>query len=99
MLHDSTILGEIYRLNRTYLTMLHRHLQEDFAAAVDVFGLSDEMAHALAKNTPETLDRLARTSQLLLRFKFNEVQFLHALGEKVSPGVARQLEAKEPLSA
>ncbi|MGF6603258.1 flagellar transcriptional activator FlhD [Paraburkholderia sp. GAS448] len=99
MLHDTTILGEIYQLNRAYLTMLHRNLQEDFAAAVDAFGLSEEIARALVKNTPEKLDRLARSSQLLLRFKFNDVQFLHALGEKIGPGVARQIETKETLSA
>ncbi|PNE59611.1 hypothetical protein A8H39_00235 [Paraburkholderia fungorum] len=98
MLQDTTILGEIYQLNRTYLSMLHRYLHEDFAVAADAFGLPEEVARALAKHTPEKLDRLARTSQLILRFKFNDVQFLRALGEKIGPEVIHQTEPHETLS-
>lgn len=99
MLQESTILGEIYQLNRAYLTMLHRHLHEDFAVAVDAFGLSKEIARVLSTSTPEKMDRLARTSQMLLRFKFNEVQFLRSLGEKVGPEVGQQIMANETLPA
>jgi flagellar transcriptional activator FlhD len=96
---DSSILSEIYQLNRTYLVMVHRYLTDDFEAAVDSFGLSEDLARELAKISPEKMDRLARASQLLLRFKFNEVQFLHALGEKIDPDVARQPWVKDGVSA
>lgn len=100
MLHDdSSILGEIYQLNLTYLEMLRRSLAQNFEAAVEAFGLSDEVARELANIAPERMEKFARTSQLLLRFKFNEVQFLRVLGEKINPVFAQQVKGKETVSA
>ncbi|VVE16797.1 MULTISPECIES: flagellar transcriptional regulator FlhD [Pandoraea] len=99
MLQNSTILGEIYRLNLAYLTMLHRNLLADFATAVDTFGLSEEIAAAIVNSKPDKLARLARTPQLLLRVRFNDVQFLRTLAAKVGPGIAQKIESEEASSA
>lgn len=99
MLQDTTLLSEIHGLNRSYLSLLQRSLREDFAAATRGFELSAEVGQVLVQCSPERLDKLARTPQLLLRFHFNDVQFLQALGAKIAPGASSEVQPDDALSA
>ncbi|WP_321935512.1 flagellar transcriptional regulator FlhD [Paraburkholderia sp. J8-2] len=82
MLTAQSDLSAIYEVNLRFLLLIQNLLREDIDAAVEQFGMTSEMAAVMGNLSEVQVDQLARSSFLLCRFRFNDVQILSALGEK-----------------
>jgi flagellar transcriptional activator FlhD len=86
----SDMLSEINEVNLSYLLLAQRLLREDRPAGMFRMGLSEQLADVLSRLTAAQTARLAASSQLLCRFRFDEHAILSALAEK---GKAAQVHA------
>ncbi|MDR3099922.1 MAG: flagellar transcriptional regulator FlhD [Paraburkholderia sp.] len=84
------MLSEINEVNLSYLLLAQRLLREDRPAGVRRMGISEQLADVLARLTAAQAARLAASSQLLCRFRFDEHAILSALAEK---GKAAQIHS------
>lgn len=86
----SDMLSEINEVNLSYLLLAQRLLREDRSAGMFRMGISEQLADVLTRLSAAQAARLAASSQLLCRFRFDEHAILSALAEK---GKAAQIQA------
>ncbi|HTI17105.1 MAG TPA: flagellar transcriptional regulator FlhD [Trinickia sp.] len=78
----SEMLSEIKEVNLSYLLLAQSLLREDRAAGMFRMGLSDEIADVLANLSFAQTVKLATSSQLLCRFRFDDYAVLSSLADK-----------------
>ena len=76
------VLAEIREVNLSYLLLAQRLLQEDRVAAMFRLGLSERVAEVVATLTPAQALRVASSSHLLCRFRFDDHAILSSLADK-----------------
>ncbi len=81
----SETLSEIKEVNLSYLLLAQRLLREDRAMGMFRMGISDELADVLANLTLAQTVKLAASSQLLCRFRFDDHTVLSSLADKGKP--------------
>ncbi|CAB3780549.1 Flagellar transcriptional regulator FlhD [Paraburkholderia caffeinitolerans] len=86
----SDMLSEINEINLSYLLLAQRLLGEDRTDGMFRMGISEPLADVLTQLTAAQAVRLAASSQLLCRFRFDEHAILSALAEK---GKAAQIHS------
>ena len=84
------------------LTTAQRMLRDDYAASMFRLGFSNEVADILMRLSPAQLVKLASSSSLLCRFRFDDYSLLSALTHDVLGGALQQahatiLLAKQPV--
>ncbi|HEX7907479.1 MAG TPA: flagellar transcriptional regulator FlhD [Paraburkholderia sp.] len=77
MEHDTHRL--IHEINLAYLLLTRRLLAEDKASGMSSLGVSSEVADVLLALSPEEIERLASTSQILCSFRFLDHTVLSTL--------------------
>jgi flagellar transcriptional activator FlhD len=87
------MLGEIKELNLAYLVLAQHMIRDDKAAAVYRLGISHEMADILASLTPGQVLRMAGTSVLLCRMRFDDRLILGLLTSHDKAGTMPQSHA------
>jgi flagellar transcriptional activator FlhD len=81
MSHAST-LAEIREVNLSYLLLAQRLLQEDRESAMFRMGLAGPLADVLETLSPAQLVKIAASSQVLCRFRFDDHAILSSLADK-----------------
>ncbi|MDR5730830.1 flagellar transcriptional regulator FlhD [Caballeronia sp. LZ025] len=76
------VLAEIREVNLSYLLLAQRLLQEDRVAAMFRLGLSERVAEVVSALTPTQALRVASSSHLLCRFRFDDHTILSSLADK-----------------
>lgn len=66
------MLGEIKELNLAYLVLAQQMVREDKSEAVYRLGISEELADILGSLTPGQVLKMAATSVLLCRMRFDD---------------------------
>src|SRR3546814_10444930 len=89
-------------VNLSYLLLAQRMLRDDYAASMFRLGFSNEVADILMRLSPAQLVKLAGSSSLLCRFRFDDYSLLSALTQDVLGGALQQahatiLLAKQPV--
>lgn len=79
MIEASTNTNEIGDLNLAYLLLAQRLVREDPATAMFRLGLSRELADLLGNLSLSQIVKLAASSLLLCRFRFDDHPILSAL--------------------
>ncbi|WP_250462702.1 flagellar transcriptional regulator FlhD [Caballeronia sp. GAFFF2] len=85
----TTTLAEIRELNLAYLLLAQQLLVADRASAMARLALSDDVAQLLASLSPAQAVRVASSSHLLCRFRFDDHAILFVTrrkGQKRSAG-------------
>jgi len=85
-LADESLLGDIREVNLSYLLLAQRMLRDDYASAIFRLGFSNEVADILMRLSPAQLVKLASSSSLLCRFRFDDYSLLSALTHDVLGG-------------
>jgi flagellar transcriptional activator FlhD len=99
---DNSLLADIREVNLSYLLLAQRMLRDDYAASTFRLGFSNEVADILMRLSPAQLVKLASSSSLLCRFRFDDYGLLSALTQDVLGGALQQahatiLLAKQPV--
>lgn len=89
----ASLLSDIREVNLSYLLLVQRMLHEDYSSAVFRLGFSDEVADILMRLSPAQLVKLASSSSLLCRFRFDDHTLLSALTQGVLGGALQQAHA------
>ncbi|SDV46651.1 flagellar transcriptional regulator FlhD [Chitinasiproducens palmae] len=76
---SQSTLDEVRELNLSYLLLAQRLLREDKASAMFRLGLASEVADVLTALSLAQTVRLASSSQLLCRFRFDDHALLSSL--------------------
>lgn len=76
------ITSDIQETNLSYLLLAQRLLQENKALAIYTLGLSEQVGDVLSSLTLAQLLKLSRSSQLLLRFRFEDHTIFASLADK-----------------
>lgn len=84
---NSEMLGEIKEVNLSYLLLAQRLLREDKAMGMFRMGVSEELADVLANLSLAQTVKLAASSQLLCRFRFDDHAVLSSLTDKGKAGL------------
>jgi flagellar transcriptional activator FlhD len=79
---QSNMLSEIKEVNLSYLLLVQRLLREDKPTGMFRMGISEQLADVLANLTLAQAVRLAASSQLLCRFRFDDHAILSSLADK-----------------
>ena len=98
----ASLLNDIREVNLSYLLLAQRMLHDDYASAMYRLGFSAEVADVLIQLSPAQLVKLAGSSSLLCRFRFDDYSLLSALTQDVLGGALQQahatiLLAKQPV--
>jgi len=101
---DASLLADIREVNLSYLLLAQRMLREDLHSGMFRLGFSQEVAEIMLKLSPSQLVRLAASSSLLCRFRFDDVSMLNTLTQDVLGGALQQahatiLLARQPLES
>jgi flagellar transcriptional activator FlhD len=99
---DTTLLADIREVNLSYLLLAQRMLRDDLSSAMFRLGFSREVADIVVRLSPAQLVKLASSSSLLCRFRFDDYTLLSALTHDVLGGALQQahatiLLAKQPV--
>ena len=99
---ENALLSDIREVNLSYLLLAQRMLRDDYAAGVFRLGFSNEVADIVLRLSPAQLVKLAGSSSLLCRFRFDDYSLLSALTHDVLGGALQQahatiLLAKQPV--
>lgn len=70
---------EIKEANLSYMLLSQQMIHEDKAAAIFRLGISEEMADLIAGLSPAQLLKMAASSMLLCRFRFDEKLLLNMI--------------------
>jgi len=89
----TSLLNDIREVNLSYLLLAQRMLHDDYASAQFRLGFSREVADVLMQLSPAQLVRLASSSSLLCRFRFEDYSMLAALSQDVLGGALQQAHA------
>jgi len=87
------MLGEIRELNLAYLVLAQQMIREDKAAAIYRLGVSEPLADILGALTPGQVVRMAATSVLLCRMRFDDRLILNLLTSHDKAGAMPQSHA------
>jgi flagellar transcriptional activator FlhD len=79
---NTSTLAEIREVNLSYLLLAQRLLQEDRVSAMYRLGLSEQVAHVLASLTMTQAVKVASSSHVLCRFRFDDHTILSSLADK-----------------
>ncbi|SAL56917.1 transcriptional activator FlhD [Caballeronia arvi] len=79
---NTSTLAEIREVNLSYLLLAQRLLQEDRVSAMYRLGLSDQVAQVLTALTLAQTVKVASSSHLLCRFRFDDHAILASLADK-----------------
>ncbi len=79
---SSDMLSEIKEVNLSYLLLAQRLLREDKPTGMFRMGISDQLADVLANLSLAQTVRLAASSQVLCRFRFDDHAILSSLADK-----------------
>jgi flagellar transcriptional activator FlhD len=96
---NASPLAEIRELNLSYLLLAQRLLQEDRPGAMFRMGLSEPIADVLGTLNLAQLVKIAASSQLLCRFRFDDHTILSSLADKERSAALAQTHAAILLSA
>jgi flagellar transcriptional activator FlhD len=83
---NSEMLSEIKEINLSYLLLAQRLLREDRAMGMFRMGITGQLADVLANLTFAQTIKLAASSQLLCRFRFDDHALLSSLADKGRAG-------------
>ena len=78
----SEMLSEIKEVNLSYLLLAQRLLREDKAMGMFRMGIGNQLADVLANLSFAQTVKLAASSQLLCRFRFDDHAVLSSLADK-----------------
>ena len=78
----SEMLNEIREVNLSYLLLAQRLLREDKPMGMFRMGISDQLADVIANLSLAQTVKLAASSQVLCRFRFDDHAVLSALADK-----------------
>ncbi|WP_459618363.1 flagellar transcriptional regulator FlhD [Bordetella sp. 2513F-2] len=95
---DNSLLADIREVNLSYLLLAQRMLRDDLATSMFRLGFSSEVADILLRLSPAQLVKLASSSLLLCRFRFDDYGLLSALTQDVLGGALQQAHATILLS-
>jgi flagellar transcriptional activator FlhD len=76
------MLNEIREVNLSYLLLAQRLLREDKPMGMFRMGISDQLAEVLVNLSLAQTVKLAASSQVLCRFRFDDHTVLSALADK-----------------
>lgn len=93
------LLAEVREVNLSYLLLAQRMLNEDYATAVFRLGFSNEVADVVRNLTLSQTVKLASSTSLLCRFRFDEAALLTALSQDALGGVLQQAHTTLLLAA
>lgn len=93
MNEGDNMLAEIREVNLSYLLLAQRLLQEDYSGAMFRLGLSTEVADLVRRLSLSQTVKLASSSSLLCRFRFDEGTLLSAVRQDALGGVLQQVHA------
>ncbi|SAK97790.1 transcriptional activator FlhD [Caballeronia calidae] len=79
---NPSALAEIREVNLSYLLLAQRLLQEDRVSAMYRLGLSEQVAQVLSSLTLAQVVKVASSSHLLCRFRFDDHAILSSLADK-----------------
>ena len=79
---NSEMLTEIREVNLSYLLLAQRLLREDKQTGMFRMGISDQLADVLASLSLAQTVKLAASSQVLCRFRFDDHAILSSLADK-----------------
>ena len=99
MNEGDNLLAEIREVNLSYLLLAQRLLHEDYSGAMFRLGLSAEVADLVRRLTLSQTVKLASSSSLLCRFRFDESTLLSAVRQDALGGVLQQAHATLLLAA
>jgi len=85
------LVDEIREVNLSYLLLAQRLLNEDRAAALFRLGFSQEVADIISGLTLAQTVKLASSSALLCRFRFDEATLLSALNHNALGGSVQRV--------
>jgi flagellar transcriptional activator FlhD len=71
-MNESNILDEIREANLSYLLLAQRLIREDRPQALYRLGLSEEVAYAITALTTAQILKIASSSMLICRFRFDD---------------------------
>ena len=94
----SNMLEEIKELNLSYLMLAQHMIREDKPAAVFRLGISQELADIVAELSPSQVLKMAGTSVLLCRMRFDDRLILGLLTSHGKEGSMPQSHAAILLS-
>ena len=97
------LMNEIREANLSYLMLAQSMIREDRAAAMYRLGVSEEVADLLEGLTPAQVVRMAGSTMLLFRFRFDDTMIVDMLSDygrgKLMAGThAALLMAAQPAS-
>lgn len=90
--HTNT-LAEIREVNLSYLLLAQRLLHEDRVSAMYRLGLSAQVAQVLSSLTLAQAVKVASSSHLLCRFRFDDHTILSSLADKDKSAALTQAHA------
>ncbi|SAL25805.1 transcriptional activator FlhD [Caballeronia peredens] len=90
--HTNT-LAEIREVNLSYLLLAQRLLHEDRVSAMYRLGLSAQVAQVLSSLTLAQAVKVASSSHLLCRFRFDDHTILSSLADKDKSAALTQARA------
>ena len=98
------MMAEIQEVNLTYMMLAQQMLREDKAAAIYRLGISQDVAGIVESLTPAQLLKMAASSMLLCRFRFDnrliaELLTSHSKDRAMSQSHAAILMAGKPAEA
>jgi flagellar transcriptional activator FlhD len=79
---NASLLSEIREVNLSYVLLAQRLLQEDRTSAMFRMGISAHLADVLETLTLSQAVKIAASSQLLCRFRFDDHAILSSLADK-----------------
>lgn len=92
-------LDPINEVNLLYLRLAQRLLREDRASAMSRLGIAEQAASVLDSLSPAQTTRLAASTQVLCRFRFDDHAILSSLGSHDKANVRAQSPAAIPVEA
>lgn len=87
---SNPLLAEIREVNLSYLLLVQRMLNDDTPTALFRLGLSQDVADILKRLSLSQLIRLASSSSLLCRFRFDDAAMLSVISKDTLDGVLQQ---------
>ncbi|WP_018007243.1 flagellar transcriptional regulator FlhD [Cupriavidus neocaledonicus] len=90
---DADSLRQIEVLNLSYLLLVQRLMRENEAEALFRLGLGREVGRLLASLTPTRVIALARSNQMLYRFRLDDSLLVAALTEAEPPHALQGMHA------
>ncbi|CEJ96445.1 Flagellar transcriptional activator FlhD [Caballeronia glathei] len=79
---NTSTLAEIREVNLSYLLLAQRLLREDRPSAMFRMGISEQLADVLSSLSLPQVVKIAGSSQLLCRFRFDDHAILSSLADK-----------------